>query len=83
MTVPPLVGCAIVASASAVFCFDVRGVLTRYAMWRFHRLRRVGLKPVPDNETAYVRLTRRYMRWVGFVFVPIGVLGVIAALLAQ
>jgi hypothetical protein len=82
VTVPPLVGCSIVASASAVFCFDVRGVLTRYATWRFHRLRRLGLKPTPDSEAAYVRLSRRYMRWVGFVFVLIGVLGVIAALLA-
>ena len=82
MTVP-LVGCSILASASAVFLFDVRGVLTRYATWRFHRDRRLGLKPAPDSEAAYVRLTRRYGRWAGFVFVPILVLGIIAAVLAR
>jgi hypothetical protein len=82
MTVVPLVGCAIVASASAVLCFDVRGVLSRYATWRFHRLRKRGLRPTPDSEESYVRLTRRYMRWCGFVLVPIGVLGIVAALLA-
>jgi hypothetical protein len=63
MAVPALIGCSVIASASAVICFDMGGVLTRYATWRFSRIRTLGSRPDPESETAYVHLTKRYMRW--------------------
>jgi len=83
MAVLPLVVCSLIALGSAVFCFDARGVLTRYATWRFNRLKRLGLKPSPDTEAAYVSGTRRYVSWTGYVLAPLAVLGVIAAVLAR
>lgn len=82
MALPQLVGCSIIAFVTATVCFDAWGVLTRYATWRYHRLLPDGFMPQPDNESAYVAGTRRYARWVGFVVLPLSIVGVVAALLA-
>lgn len=79
MQVPQLVGCSLIALGTGAFGADVAGVTSRYATWRFRMLQRKGLTPVPEVEAAYVGATKRYARWVGYVFVPIGLLGVVAA----
>ena len=83
MQVVPFIGCAAIGLVSAVFGFDVRGVATRYLRWRYANLKARGLRPNPSDETEYVALSRRYLIWGAIVFVPLGVLGAVAAALAQ